>query len=162
MGKFVISISKNQEYYFNLRAGNAQIIGTSEMYKALASAKKGIASVQANAPIAQIEDQTAEEVQAQKINAGVYKLCIAGEDDKPQPREEVHQQPREHGVCDADDSIEIYALPGAVIILCAVVVADDRLGAAYDAADWQTEHFTNRVCNRHDADIEIAAIHLKC
>ena len=66
MGKFVISISKNQEYYFNLRAGNAQIIGTSEMYKALASAKKGIASVQANAPIAQIEDQTAEEVQAQK------------------------------------------------------------------------------------------------
>jgi uncharacterized protein YegP (UPF0339 family) len=51
--------SKNGEYYFNLKAGNGQIIGTSEMYESASSRDNGIASVTNNAPDATVEDQTA-------------------------------------------------------------------------------------------------------
>ena len=57
MGKFTIK-KGNTGFSFNLVAGNGEIIGTSEVYKALASAKKGIASIQKNAPVANLEDQT--------------------------------------------------------------------------------------------------------
>ena len=59
MGKFVISDAKNGKK-FNLKAGNGEVIATSEVYNTLASCKKGIASVAKNAPIAPIEDQTVE------------------------------------------------------------------------------------------------------
>ena len=36
--------------YFNLKAGNSQIIGTSQMYAAAASRDNGIASVKTNGP----------------------------------------------------------------------------------------------------------------
>lgn len=49
-GKFEIKKSKDNQFYFNLKAGNGEIILTSEMYKAKASAEKGIASVKTNAP----------------------------------------------------------------------------------------------------------------
>ena len=47
-GKFEIKKSKDNQFYFNLKAGNGQVILTSEMYKAKASADKGIASVKTN------------------------------------------------------------------------------------------------------------------
>ncbi|SAK65503.1 hypothetical protein AWB76_03697 [Caballeronia temeraria] len=49
-GKFVIDRARDGQYYFNLRAGNGEIILTSEMYKAKASAENGIESVRKNAP----------------------------------------------------------------------------------------------------------------
>jgi uncharacterized protein YegP (UPF0339 family) len=48
--KFVIKRAKDGEFYFNLKAANGQDILTSEMYKAKASAKNGIASVKKHAP----------------------------------------------------------------------------------------------------------------
>ena len=59
MGKFVIR-STGTGVKFDLKAGNGEVIATSEVYASEASCKKGIASVQKNAPIAAIEDQTAE------------------------------------------------------------------------------------------------------
>ena len=59
MGKYVIKETKTG-FTFRLKAGNGEIIGTSEVYKALSSCKNGIASVAKNAPIAAVEDQTKE------------------------------------------------------------------------------------------------------
>lgn len=47
--------SKNGKYYFNLKASNGQIIGTSQMYELVASRDNGIASVTNNAPDAEIK-----------------------------------------------------------------------------------------------------------
>ena len=47
--KFQLKKAKNGQFYFNLLAANAEVILTSEMYKAKPSAKNGIASVQKNA-----------------------------------------------------------------------------------------------------------------
>ena len=47
-GKFEIKKASNGEFFFNLLAGNGQIILSSEMYKAKASAHNGIASVRSN------------------------------------------------------------------------------------------------------------------
>lgn len=52
-------ISSNQKFFFNLLAGNGQVIGTSEMYESEASRDNGIASVKSNAPDAQVVDETA-------------------------------------------------------------------------------------------------------
>jgi uncharacterized protein YegP (UPF0339 family) len=49
-GKFELKKSKNDKFFFNLLAGNGQIILTSEMYESKASALNGIASVQKNSP----------------------------------------------------------------------------------------------------------------
>lgn len=59
MGKFVLSEAK-KGFKFNLIAGNGEPIATSQIYASAATAKKGIASVIANAPIAAVEDQTAD------------------------------------------------------------------------------------------------------
>lgn len=48
MGKYVISIAKNGEYYFNLKATNGQTIITSEMYSSKAACTNGIESVMKN------------------------------------------------------------------------------------------------------------------
>jgi uncharacterized protein YegP (UPF0339 family) len=42
--------SKNGKYYFNLKAGNGQVIGKSQMYESVASRDNGIESVKKNAP----------------------------------------------------------------------------------------------------------------
>ena len=65
MGKYVIKETKTG-FTFRLKAGNGEIIGTSEVYKALASCKNGIASVGKNAPIAPVEDQTKEGFEKEK------------------------------------------------------------------------------------------------
>jgi uncharacterized protein YegP (UPF0339 family) len=48
--------SSNNKDYFNLKAGNNQIIGTSEMYENTSGMETGIASVMKNAPEATIEE----------------------------------------------------------------------------------------------------------
>jgi uncharacterized protein len=48
-GKFELKQSANGKYHFNLKAGNGQIILSSEMYESKAAAENGIASVQKNA-----------------------------------------------------------------------------------------------------------------
>ncbi len=65
MGKFVIKETKTG-FTFKLKAGNGEVIGTSEVYKAMDTCKNGCASVAKNAPIANIEDQTVEGFEAQK------------------------------------------------------------------------------------------------
>lgn len=52
--------AKNGKPYFNLKATNGQIIGTSEMYESVASRDNGIASVKKNAPEAEVVDLTVE------------------------------------------------------------------------------------------------------
>lgn len=49
-GKFEIKKSKNDKYHFNLKAGNGQIILSSEMYETKSACENGIESVKKNAP----------------------------------------------------------------------------------------------------------------
>ena len=48
-GKFEIKQAKDGQYHFNLKAGNGQVILSSELYKTKAAAENGIASIQKNA-----------------------------------------------------------------------------------------------------------------
>ena len=65
MGKFVIKTTKSG-VKFDLKAGNGEVIATSEVYTTLDACKNGVASVQKNAPIAALEDQTAKDFQTEK------------------------------------------------------------------------------------------------
>jgi len=58
-GRFERKESSNGKHYFNLKAGNNQIIGNSEMYESVAARENGIESVKKNAPDSIIDDQTA-------------------------------------------------------------------------------------------------------
>lgn len=59
MGKFIIrTVSSGLK--FDLKAANGQTILTSEVYTTMNACRKGIASVQKNAPGAKLEDQTEE------------------------------------------------------------------------------------------------------
>ena len=49
MGKFEIKIAKDGSHFFNLKAGNGQIILSSEMYNSKAACENGIESVKKNA-----------------------------------------------------------------------------------------------------------------
>ena len=83
MGKFVIN-EVNTGVTFNLKAGNGEIIATSEVYTTQAACLKGIESVKNNAPKAAIEDQTAEGFATEKMpkfemyedNAGEYRFRL--------------------------------------------------------------------------------------
>ncbi|RZL51266.1 MAG: DUF1508 domain-containing protein [Pedobacter sp.] len=48
MGKFVITIRKNGEFQFNLKAGNGQVILASEGYTTRIACDNGISSVRKN------------------------------------------------------------------------------------------------------------------
>jgi hypothetical protein len=48
-GKFEIKQSTNGKFHFNLKAGNGQIILSSEMYESKAACENGIESVKKNA-----------------------------------------------------------------------------------------------------------------
>ena len=56
MGKFVIR-QTNTGIKFDLKAGNGQVIATSEGYAAMAGCKNGIESVQKNAVDAEIVEE---------------------------------------------------------------------------------------------------------
>ncbi|HAE14496.1 MAG: YegP family protein [Chitinophagales bacterium] len=49
--------AKNGKFYFNLKATNGQVIGSSQMYEAEASRDNGIASVMKNAPDAGVAEE---------------------------------------------------------------------------------------------------------
>ncbi|HAD15096.1 MAG TPA: hypothetical protein DCF33_21950 [Saprospirales bacterium] len=51
--------SSNGKFYFNLKAGNGQVIGSSQMYESEAGRDNGIESVKTNAPDATVDDETA-------------------------------------------------------------------------------------------------------
>ena len=53
MGKFVVR-KTNTGIKFDLKAGNGEVIATSEGYKAKGSCENGIASVKKNAPEADV------------------------------------------------------------------------------------------------------------
>ena len=65
MGKFVLKTVATG-YKFDLKAGNGEVIATSEVYTTEAACKNGIESVAKNAPVAGVEDQTAEGFEAVK------------------------------------------------------------------------------------------------
>lgn len=49
--------SSNNKFYFNLKASNGQVIGTSEMYESESGRDGGIDSVKKNAPGASVEEE---------------------------------------------------------------------------------------------------------
>ena len=65
MGKFVIR-KTNTGIKFDLKAGNGEVIATSEVYNSEDACRNAIASVQKNAPVANVEDQTVEGYAEQK------------------------------------------------------------------------------------------------
>ena len=64
--KFSIYKDKKGEFRFRLLATNGQTIATGESYPDKASCKKGIASIQKSAPIAEIVDETVEKAVEKK------------------------------------------------------------------------------------------------
>ncbi|MCM1112392.1 MAG: YegP family protein [Muribaculum sp.] len=59
MGKFVVKTVKTG-VKFDLKAGNGEVIATSEVYTSESACKNGIESVRKNAAAAKLEDQTVE------------------------------------------------------------------------------------------------------
>ena len=59
-GRYERKEAKNGAPYFNLKAGNGQVIGSSELYSSEAARDNGIESVKKNAPEAEIVDETVE------------------------------------------------------------------------------------------------------
>lgn len=55
--KFEIKTAANGKQFFNLKAGNGQVIGTSQMYASESGLKNGIASVMKNAPEAEVKEE---------------------------------------------------------------------------------------------------------
>ncbi len=77
MGKFVVKCT-NTGIKFDLKAGNGEVIATSEVYTTEAACMKGIESVR-NCCGGEIEDQTVEEVVQQKHPKFEMYLDKAGE-----------------------------------------------------------------------------------
>lgn len=59
MGKFVVKETKTG-VKFDLKAGNGEVIATSEVYTTKAACLKGVESVKKNVAVANVEDQTVE------------------------------------------------------------------------------------------------------
>lgn len=79
MGKFVMKQTNNGGYKFDLKARNGQIICSSQVYKSERSCVNGIASVTKNAPAANLEDQTVEGFEKQKMPKFEVYVDKAGE-----------------------------------------------------------------------------------
>ena len=58
--RYVRKTAADGQHYFVLRAGNHEVIGTSETYPTTAAMEKGIASVKKNAPGAKTVDHSDE------------------------------------------------------------------------------------------------------
>ena len=50
--------ARDGRHYFNLKAANHQVIGSSQMYASAASCEKGIASVKSNGSTTEVKDKT--------------------------------------------------------------------------------------------------------
>lgn len=83
MGKFVVKETATG-VKFDLKAGNGQVIATSEVYSSEAACLNGIESVKKNAPVAAVEDQTKEGFATEKNpkfevytdNAGEFRFRL--------------------------------------------------------------------------------------
>ena len=53
--RYVIKQAKGGRHFFNLRARNGQVIGTSQMYKSDSGLKNGIRAIAKNAPKAKVQ-----------------------------------------------------------------------------------------------------------
>ena len=78
MGKFIVKNTKTG-IKFDLKATNGEVIATSEVYTTERTCMKGVASVQTNAPIAAVEDLTAEAPEKQKCPKFEIYLDKGGE-----------------------------------------------------------------------------------
>ncbi|ADB29755.1 protein of unknown function DUF1508 [Kribbella flavida DSM 17836] len=56
--KFELYEDKSGGYRFRLKAGNGEVIASSESYQTKAGALNGIESIKTNAPGANVDDQT--------------------------------------------------------------------------------------------------------
>ncbi len=56
--KYELKKTSNDQFMFNLKAANGEIIGTSEMYSSTSARDNGIESVKANGPDAAVVDIT--------------------------------------------------------------------------------------------------------
>lgn len=65
MGKYLIKKTKTG-IKFDLKAGNGEVIATSEVYTTEKACRAGVESVKRNAPVAAIENQTEEGFEKQK------------------------------------------------------------------------------------------------
>ena len=83
-GKFEVKRTSDRRYMFNVRAGNTQVIASSQIYSSMSACRNGIESVGKNAPIAPIEDQTLSSVNEEKCpkfqiyfdKAGKYRFNL--------------------------------------------------------------------------------------
>jgi uncharacterized protein YegP (UPF0339 family) len=78
MGKFVVKPTA-KGIKFDLKAGNGEVIATSEVYSSKAACEKGLDSVRKNSAIANIEDQTEENFETKKNPKFEIYLDKAGE-----------------------------------------------------------------------------------
>ena len=78
MGKFVIKKTATGTK-FDLKAGNGEVIATSQVYTTEDACKNGIESVKKNAPVAAVEDQTVEGFATEKNPKFEMYLDKAGE-----------------------------------------------------------------------------------
>ena len=78
MGKFAVKTVKTG-IKFDLKAGNGEVIASSEVYSSDAACRKGIESVRRNAVEAKLEDQTVEDFA--KVTHPKFELYVdkAGE-----------------------------------------------------------------------------------
>lgn len=72
MGKFVIR-EVNSGFKFDLKASNGEVIATSEVYTTEAACLKGAESVAKNAPEANFQDLTAEELDVKNPKFELYE-----------------------------------------------------------------------------------------
>ena len=83
MGKFVVK-NVATGIKFDLRAGNGEVIATSEVYTSKSACLNGVESVRKNAPVAALEDQTVEgyaeeknpKFEVFKDKKGEYRFCL--------------------------------------------------------------------------------------
>lgn len=54
--RYELKTASDGRFYFNLKASNGQVIGTSQMYTTEASRQNGIDSVKTNGPSAEVRD----------------------------------------------------------------------------------------------------------
>lgn len=57
-GKFELKKTANGKFMFNLKSGNGQQVGKSEMYSSASAMENGVESVKKNAPGAAVDDAT--------------------------------------------------------------------------------------------------------
>ena len=72
MGRFVLS-QVNSGVVFNLKAGNNEIIATSQVYASQENCLKGIESIRKIAPIAKLEDRTDDIVEVTNPKFEIFK-----------------------------------------------------------------------------------------